>query len=326
MKRLSLKEIEKITGGKLFAKDDTLKVSNFSKDSRNIKKNDIYVGIKGSNFNGNLFYKDAIDKGAALAIVDNDNVDTSYGNILIVNNSMEAIKKLALYERDNFKGKVIAVTGSVGKTSTRTIIAKLLSEKYSVLSTKLNYNNEIGLPFTILEHTDEEIMVLEMGMNHLGEIERLSNIAKPDIAVITNVGTAHIGILGSRENILKAKMEITSGMNKDGVLILNGDNDLLSTVKSKIKISFCNTKKDEGFYIKSLNRIENNIKITLYNEENYLLENVTDATIMNYLLAINVAKILDLSYEQIKNGLKKVQIDDRMKVIKTSKFVIIDDI
>ena len=325
MKRLSLKEIEKITGGKLFAKDDMLKVSNFSKDSRNIKKNDIYVGIKGSNFDGNLFYKDAIDKGAALSIVDNDNIDTSYGNILIVNNSMEAIKKLALYERDNFKGKVIAVTGSVGKTSTRTIIAKLLSEKYSVLSTKLNYNNEIGLPFTILEHTDEEIMVLEMGMNHLGEIERLSNIAKPDISVITNVGTAHIGILGSRENILKAKMEITSGMNKDGVLILNGDNDLLSTVKSKVKISFCNTKKDEGFYIKSLNRIENNIKITLYNEENYLLENVTDATIMNYLLAINVAKILDLSYEQIKNGLKKVQIDDRMKVIKTSKFVIIDD-
>ena len=324
MKNISIKKLSEITNGVLYSKDDTLLINSFSKDTRTIKKGDVYIGIKGENFDGNLFYKDAIDLGASLCILDNKDVDTSYGNILIVSDSKVALKKLAEYERDNFKGKVIAVTGSVGKTSTRTIIATLLSEKYKVLSTKGNYNNDIGLPLTILEHTDEDIMVLEMGMNHFNEIDYLSKIAKPDIAVITNIGTAHIGNLGSRENILKAKIEIINGMN-NGTLILNGDNDLLSTVNVNLKTIFCSIEKKLDFYVKNIVRNENQFKIELFNGETYILNNATYPTIMNYLLAICVSKELYLTYDEIRRGLNKVSIENRMSIIKTNRFTIIDD-
>ena len=111
------------------------------------------------------------------------------------------------------------------------MIYSVVSMKYKTLKTLCNYNNHIGLPLTILRYQDEEVMILEMGMNHLGEIEHLTHIAKPDIAAITNVGTAHIGELGSRENILKAKLEIVDGFNKDGILVINDDNDMLHTVQ-----------------------------------------------------------------------------------------------
>src|SRR5699024_516196 len=129
--------------------------------------------------------------------------------------------------------KVVGITGSVGKTSTKDMIYAVVSMQYKTLKTLGNYNNHIGLPLTVLRHQDEEVMVLEMGMNHLGEIRHLTHIARPDIAVITNVVTAHIGELGSRENILKAKMEIVEGLTQQGRLIINDDNDMLHTVQSQ---------------------------------------------------------------------------------------------
>ena len=225
MQPISLEKIEEIVDGRLYAKEKNIMVSHISKDTRTLRENDVYLGLKGEKFDGNLFYQEAFKKKCALVILDckEEDVDLSLGNFLFVENTLDALHKLALYERNLFSGPVVAVTGSVGKTSTRSLIATLLSEKYSVLSTEGNFNNDIGLPLTILEHTNEEVMVLEMGMNHLGEIHKLSLLAKPTIGVITNVGTAHIGNLGSRENILKAKLEITDGMNDDGLLIINGE-------------------------------------------------------------------------------------------------------
>ena len=141
-------------------------------------------------------------------------------------NEYISLTDIARYKRTLIDVPVVAITGSVGKTSTKDTISSVLSSKFRVLKTEGNLNNEIGVPFTILRYTDEDVIVVEMGMNGFGQISVLTNIAKPTIVVITNIGTAHIGILGSRDNILKAKMEILEGLQSN-VVIINNDNDLL---------------------------------------------------------------------------------------------------
>ena len=184
-------------------------IKGFSKDTRVIGENEFFVAIKGENFDGNDFVLEALNKGAIGAIMDKKDISEDIINlgkpIILVKDSIKALQQLAAYKRSLYNIPVIAITGSVGKTSTKDIIASVVSEKYKVLKTEGNLNNHIGLPLTILKLEDHEALVVEMGMNHFHEIELLSNIAKPTLAVITNVGTAHIGILGSRENILKAK-------------------------------------------------------------------------------------------------------------------------
>ena len=145
---------------------------------------------------------------------------------------MEALYSIARAKRELYDIPVIAITGSVGKTSTKDIVANVVSQKYETLKTQGNHNNNIGLPFTVLELEDEEAMVIEMGMNHFGEISVLTSIAKPTICVITNIGTSHIGNLGSRDNILKAKLEILDGM-KNKEIIINEDNDKLNEWHNK---------------------------------------------------------------------------------------------
>lgn len=153
----------------------------------------------------------------------------------MVQDTLKALQSIAKYKRSLYNIPVIAITGSVGKTSTKDIIASVVSTKYKTLKTEGNFNNHIGVPLTILRLKDEEAMVVEMGMSNLGEISLLTNIAKPTTAVITNVGTAHIGNLGSRENILKAKLEILEGLAENGTLIINNDNDMLHMWNEKIK-------------------------------------------------------------------------------------------
>ena len=228
--------------GKLLCGDENMILDNFCKDTRIIKNGDIYVGIKGESFDGNNFYADAFDKGAKACILDNTTlVDTDrYGDktIILVDNTLECIGKLAKYKRSLLNIPVVAITGSVGKTSTKDMVASVLSTKYKVLKTEGNNNNNIGLPFTILRYKDEDVMVIEMGMNHFGEISYLTDIVRPTIGVITNIGTAHIGILGSRENILKAKLEIIEGLN--GPLIINND---------KVYVHIINDKKAKGRFL-----------------------------------------------------------------------------
>ncbi|MBE6740890.1 MAG: UDP-N-acetylmuramoyl-tripeptide--D-alanyl-D-alanine ligase, partial [Ruminococcaceae bacterium] len=181
---------------------------------------------------------------------------------LLVDDTLTAMHKLASYYRQLLDIKVVAITGSNGKTSTRDMTKTVLATKYKVYSTDKNYNNEIGLPKSVFQLDDSyDIAVLEMGMNHLGEISRLTNIAKPDVAIITNVGKAHIGNLGSQENILKAKLEILEGLKEDGLLILNGDDALLSTADTgAFKKQFTGIE-NKNADIKAC-EIESNINIT----------------------------------------------------------------
>lgn len=187
-------------------------------------------------------YEKAFENGASTCILQgieiDDNCIEKYKNknIIIVKDTIKALGLLAKYKREMFNIPVVGVTGSVGKTSTKDIIASVISKKYNTLKTEGNFNSDIGLPLTILRLKEEhEAAVIEMGMNHKGEIDYLSNIAEPTVSVITNVGTSHIGNLGSRENILKAKLEILNGMKENGVLVYNNDNDMLNNNKALFK-------------------------------------------------------------------------------------------
>ncbi|MDR0978681.1 MAG: UDP-N-acetylmuramoyl-tripeptide--D-alanyl-D-alanine ligase [Lachnospiraceae bacterium] len=245
---LYVEEILNICEGKLLTKSKDIAITSFSKDTRTINKEDMYVAIKGENFNGNSYVKDALENGAIGAIVDEEipeEVLEKYSNkpIIKVENTVNAIGKLAIYKREKYSIPVVAITGSVGKTTSKNIITQVLETKFNVLKTEGNLNNLIGLPLTILKLKEEHTaLVVEMGMNHFGEIEALSKIAKPTIAVITNIGTSHIGNLGSKENILKAKLEILSGLEDGGTLVINNDDEFLS----KFYYEYINRKLNVG--------------------------------------------------------------------------------
>lgn len=225
-----VKEILEATHGQLLSGNMEDDIVGFTQDTRCIQPGNMYIPIIGENRDGHQFIAQAFEKGAN-AVISSQYVDYPDYNVILVEDTKQALQDMAAYLRLHRNMKVVGITGSVGKTSTKDMIYSVISTKYKTLKTLGNYNNQIGLPLTILRYQDEEVMVLEMGMNHLNEIHQLSMIAKPDIAVITNVGTAHIGELGSRENILKAKMEIVDGLNEKGLLVVNNDNDMLHNVE-----------------------------------------------------------------------------------------------
>ena len=339
MKSITIEDILQITNGTLINGDKNLICKNFSKDTRIIQKNDTYIGIKGANFDGNQFWKEALLAGAQCVIVENvefskeDIEKFKEKTIVKVEDTLEALYQIARLKRDLYNIPVIAITGSVGKTSTKDIIANVVSQKYKTLKTEGNNNNNIGLPFTILKLEDHEAMVLEMGMNHFGEISLLTSIAKPNICVITNIGTSHIGNLGSRENILKAKLEILEGCENPTVII-NNDNDLLHNWYEK------NAK---NFNIKTYGIQENSD----FNATNIILKEQTseftckiqnleqkvkvpvggEHFILNSLCAIAVADVLKIPADKIIKGIESFELTKKRMDINElpNKIKIIND-
>ncbi len=231
-KMMSLEEAAAAVNGKIVNKSisayEPVYISGVSKDTRTIEEGNIYVAIDGERFKGHDFTQNAIDSGASCVLV-NDADKIPAGAIgIVVQDTVKALGDLARAYRFKLGAKVICVTGSVGKTSTREMIACALSSSFRVFSTKRNENNEIGLPMTILSAPeDTQVLVLELGMRLRGEISYLTAIARPDIAIITNVGYSHIERLGSQEQILFAKSEITEGLTEGGILAVNADDKLL---------------------------------------------------------------------------------------------------
>ena len=318
---MKIKEILQATKGKLIQGNEEEEINEFCRDTRIIKEGAAYIGIKGENFDGNTLWKNAFENGASTVILQGidfskENLEKYQNeNIIVVEDTIEALADIATYRRMLF-GKdfpVIGVTGSVGKTSTKDIIANVVSQKYKTLKTQGNNNNNIGLPFTIFNLKDQEAAVIEMGMNHFGEISKLTKIAKPTISVITNIGTSHIGNLGSRENILKAKLEILEGMDKK-VLVINNDNDLLH--------KFYLENKDVEIHTYG---IENESEVTAENivlneNESEFVCNIKGEKfnvkvpvggihfVYNALCAATVGTLLGLSKEQIENGIKTFEL------------------
>lgn len=326
---MTVSEILKVTGGKLICGSLDYNCEKFQKDSREIKNGDVYIAIKGERFDGNNFYEDAIKNGAKVCILSKEVKAVNDSTIILVEDTLKALQDIATYKRSLYNIPVVAVTGSVGKTSTKDLIASVLSQKYNTLKTKGNYNNEIGLPLTVLELKNEEAMVVEMGMNHFGEIRKLTNIAKPTIAVITNVGTAHIGNLGSRENILKAKLEILEGLQGNTVVI-NNDNDLLHEWalenKEKYNIITYGIKNQSTYMAKNINSYEN--KSEFYLDEELITVPVGgEHFVLNSLCALAVGKLLGLSMEQIIKGIGNLELSKKRMEVETLKngAIIIND-
>lgn len=240
--------------GTLFLGNEDAIIYGVSIDSRNISKGDAFFAIKGENFDGHNFIYNAIKAGAATVVAsdceiltneikkyrksqknDAEIVQNPFINVILVDDTLHALQKIAKGYLKSLNIKVVAVTGSVGKTTVKDMIAGICESKYHTAKTIGNYNNEIGLPLTILSMEENtELAVLEMGMNHRGEIRKLADIARPNIAVITNIGVSHIENLGSREEICAEKMDVASFFDEDCVLVVNGEDDLLSKPQERI--------------------------------------------------------------------------------------------
>ena len=330
MKDLYLDKIIQVTKGTIIGERQNLICNEFSIDTRSLKSGDVYIGIKGEKFDGNSLYKEAFEKGAKLCILNQEMKEKiekedqeKNKTILFVEDTMQALGKIAEYKRSLYSIPVVAITGSVGKTSTKDMIASVIEQKYKVHKTQGNYNNAIGLPLTILGLKNEEVLVVEMGMNHLGEIDYLTNIAKPTIAVITNIGTSHIGNLGSRENILKAKLEILNGLQAQGTIIINRDNDLLQKWEKEDekyhKLTYgIEEKSDVMAEDIKIQETESKFKIK---EENKTYEVEVPISgkhfIYNSLSAIAVGKILEIPMEQIIKGIKNFKLTNKRMDIQT---------
>lgn len=295
-------EVLQITNGILLSgKKKNKSVGKIQTDTRELKKGDVFLAIIGKQLDGHDYIKEAIKKKASCVIVSKNMQVKTKIPIIKVSNTLDAYFALAYRHHQMFPVPVISVTGSIGKTTTKELIASMLSQKYSVLKSKGNFNNHIGIPKTMLELNEtHDIMVLEMGMNHAQEITKLSLLAHPNTAVITNIGTSHIGYLKSRKNIWKAKMEIVDGM-ESGNLYVNGNDDYLKKVKDKknfhvIKIT---TKKNK---VKILKDTEDEFEfIYMHQKEKYDIHIPAPVSYLlsNILLAIEVCIEYGVSMEDI---------------------------
>lgn len=319
---MKISEVIKVTNAKVSGNfEDNFEIK-ISTDTRTIKEGDFYLPLRGASFDGEKFIEQAFEKGAigSFCTSDIDIQEKSSKLLLQVPDTLIAYLKLANYRRKNLDLIIVAITGSSGKTTTKEIVASTLESKFKVFKTPLNHNNEVGLCQTIFETpNDTEVLVLEMGMRGLGEIELLSKYAEPDITIISNVGTAHIGRLGSRENIAKAKCEIVK-YQRGKVFIAQDDELIKQTV---------NFDGEKIFYsINDVKILEKNINYSKFEYQNDIYElNVSgDYNIENALASINVGKKLFLTAEQIKEGLKKYRpIEKRWESIKVQDFEIIND-
>ena len=226
MREMTLKLLAQWCGGQLIPENTVGTITGMQHDSRAVRVGDLFVALPGERADGHDFVENAKKAGAVAALVSRK-VDCDLPQI-VVENTLKAYGSIAREYRQNADVCVVAITGSVGKTTTKEMISCVLSGKYRVSKTQGNHNNDLGLPITIMEMpANTQIAVLELGMNHFGEMSYLTSIAKPNTVVITNIGTMHIEHLGTREGILKAKLEIMEGIQDDGVAVFNGDEPLL---------------------------------------------------------------------------------------------------
>ncbi len=337
-KKLTVADILKVTNGTLVIGEKNEKCEDFCRDSREVKPNDIYLGIQGEKINGSTFFEEAFKKGAKGAILQNIEITqeqiTKYAKdkfIILVEDTIKAMQQIATYKRSLYNIPVVAITGSVGKTSTKDMLASVLNEKCKTLKTAGNYNNHIGVPLTIFRLKQEEAMVVEMGMSHLGEIRTLSKIARPNVCVITNVGTSHIGNLGSRENILKAKLEILEGMQENGTLVINNDNDLLHKWylenKEKYKIITYGIENESDYMAENIISKENESIYKLKGTKQQIQVPVAgNHFVQNSLCAIAVGSIFNIPLEDIAKGILNFKLTEkRMDITTKNNITIISD-
>ena len=334
MKNMTLKEIAVACGGIYYGDDESYykEVSSVVIDSRKVEKDCLFIAIRGARVDGHMFIPQTIRDGALCALSEKRIENASYPYILVTS-CEQALKDIAEHYRKSLNLKVVGVTGSVGKTSTKEMIASVLGEKYDVLKTAGNFNNEIGLPLTIFNIREEhEVAVLELGISNFGEMERLAKIARPDICVITNIGVAHLEHLKSRDGILKAKTEIFLYMNPNGSIILNGDDDKLSTVHpaNGIQPVFFGLDDSRDFYADQVEscglRGTNAVFHTPNSTFSAHISIPGEHMVLNALAGIAAGYALGMNDKEIKAGIEAlVPLAGRNNLIETDSLTIIDD-
>ncbi len=336
METMTVAEIVQAVHGKLLAgPGETLSITAVDTDSRKIQAGSLFAALIGERTDGHQYVDRALNDGAAACIVSRVPDHFLPGKAyILVGDTLRGVQELAGYYRSKFHIPVVAVTGSVGKTTTKDMIAAVLSEHYSVLKTEKNHNNSLGMPLTLLNlGPQHDIAVIELGMSQAGEIDCLTKLAKPDVAVITNIGDAHIENLGSRENILKAKCEIFQGMGEDGLAILNGDDELLSTLRDSLSMEtvYCGEGLDCAYQASAIHETTNDCmecKVkTPYGEYGVQIPAVGRHMIYPVLMAAAVGEHFGLSAEEIVDGVHHfVPTSMRMDIIyRRDDIVILND-
>ena len=274
-------------------------------DSRKINKDEMYFSLKGDNFDGNVFAMEAIEKGAKFSIVDDLEQKDIHDNVVYVENSLKALQDLSNHHRSLFDTKIIGITGSNGKTTTKNLIYSILSQKYNVIKTKGNLNNHIGVPLSLLNIEDDiDVAIIEMGANHIGEIKRLCEIAMPDIGLITNYGYAHLEGFGSFEGVIKGKTEMYEYLTENyGHIIINNDDKLqVENCKGDLAVTFGSTKDSEFMFDYKKDNSSLKLKIDGYEFNSNLFG---EYNFSNLASSITIGKFLDLSNKEIQEGLDK---------------------
>lgn len=338
MEYLTIKELILASEGQLVSKcnEETI-VSNIVIDSRKAGKDSAFVAIVGENLDGHNFINLAINQGCKTIIKNkNNNVDIENKevNVIEVSDTEIALGDIAKFYKNKFKIPFIAVTGSVGKTTTRDMVYSTISAKYNSLKNVGNLNNQFGVPLTLFNlNKEHECAVIEMGMSGFNEIEYLANIVNPQIGIISNIGYSHVEHLGSRDGIFKAKMEIATNFDENSLLIVNGDDDCLKTLKTKVLVYKLRTfgfDKDNDIYCESYEMDEESINfVAVINgkKEEFFIPTVGKHNIYNAMAAILVGLNLNMTIEEIKDGLKNFQCTkNRLDIIKKDKLTIIDSV
>lgn len=329
---LSIREVVTACRGRLICGDDEVVISGVSTDTRTIEPGMLFIPIRGENFDGHKFIDKAIENGAAAVLTE---LGGEYSVPAVrVEDTRRAMGRLASYYLNKLNIPTVAITGSVGKTTTKDMVASVLAKRYNVYKTQGNLNNDIGVPLTVFAlkpyHT---AAVIEMGMNHFGEISYLTSIVKPDVALITNVGVSHIENLGSREGILKAKCEIFEGLKSDGTAIVNGDDDMLSTLRGNLKgLVMFGTNTSLDWYADNIReRGLEGIDCTIHGNGSSVCFDVSISVpgrhmVLNALAAAAAGYALGMSAEEIKAGIEDFKPTKmRMDIIHSGDLTIIND-
>ena len=335
MQGLNINTVAQSCNGIIYTVDNNISNKEFTGveiDSRNIVEGNLFIATQGERVDGHSFIPSVFEKGA-LAVICEKLPEKMDGTCILVEDSFQALKDIAKYYRSLLDIKVVGVTGSVGKTSTKEVVASVLSQRYRVLKTAGNFNNEVGLPLTVLRiRKEHEIAVLEMGISHLGEMERLAEIAHPDVCVITNIGPCHLEFLGDLDGVLKAKTEMFRYLNPNGFACLNGDDAKLMTIQTV-------NDKEPVFFGKGSNCV---VTATDINNKGLLGSEATlhvgDQTahfcihipgehmVQNALCAATVGDAFGLSMDEIVAGIEKAEtVKGRSRITDTGKLVVVDD-
>ena len=332
MKTLTLGQVEKATGGKRIKGNNNEKIIGVCADSRKGQPGFLFFALPGEHNDGHEFLESAKASGCIGAVISRDIEDFPMDHCIMVEDTLKALQELSLYFLETFSITKVAITGSTGKTTTKDMVATICETKFKTAKTQGNYNNDIGLPLTILSMDEgTEVGIFEMGMDQPGEIHFLATLVKPDIGIITNVGHSHLEKLGSRENILKAKLEVVTYFNEANTLIINGDGDILteSAAKGNYKTITTGANKNSDYKVSNIKDNEEGISfdLELAEEKHQVILPVHGShNAFNGALALACGRELGISLEDGLRGLGNLVLtENRLEISQKDNIKVIDD-